>query len=140
MVERNLRRGLIGLLLGLGLLAGCVPRTGVQADADSASLPAVESLLDSAQIARASGRHDDAAADLERALRLQPENAYLWHELAAVRREQGEWTQAISLAQRSNGFAEKDLQKANWRLIAQCRRAMGDEAGALEAEERADGL
>lgn len=124
-------------MLALGL-AACVPKSGVETDSTDEPLPAVQSLLDSAQTARAENRLDDAAAELERALRLQPESGALWHELALVRRDQGDCNQAISLAQRSNSFAGADLQKANWLLIAECRRVLGDEDGALEAEKRAE--
>jgi tetratricopeptide (TPR) repeat protein len=118
-------------------LAACVPQRGVETNVDEEPLPAAQSLIDSAHRARAEGRLDDAAADLERALRLQPESAALWHELALLRRDQQQWEQAISTAQRSNGYAGAELQRQNWLLIAECRRALGDVEGALEAEQRA---
>ena len=39
---------------------------------------------------------------LERALRIEPRNPSLWHELAGVRLLEGHYEQADSLAQRSN--------------------------------------
>lgn len=138
MVQRNLRRQLIAVTVATIALGGCAPRTGVETDTSAEPLPAVQALVDSAHAALAADRYDDAAADLERALRLQPENALLWRELAQVRRDQRQYDQAISLALRSNSYADADLQKDNWLFIAACRRAMGDEEGALEAEARAD--
>jgi tetratricopeptide (TPR) repeat protein len=139
MVQRHLQRQLIAALLLLLALGGCVPPRGAETDpSQDESLPAVQSLLESAHAARAEGRLDDAAASLERALRLQPENAALWHELAQLRNDQGQWEQAISSAQRSNSYAGAALARENWLLIAQCRRALGDEEGALEAEQRAE--
>ena len=139
MVQRHLQGQLIAaLLLLLFALGGCVAPRGAETDPETdPELPAVQSLFESAQTARAAGRFDDAAATLERALRLQPENAVLWHELALVRRDQGEWHQAISSAQRSNVSAGSELQKQNWLLIAECHRALGDEEEARRAERRA---
>jgi tetratricopeptide (TPR) repeat protein len=139
MDQRYFRRALIAVVPCALALAqvGCATRGGVQTDATAESLPAVQSLVDSARAASAEGRFDDAAADLERALRLQPENAVLWRELALVRRDQGQWDQAVSLALRSNSFADEDLQRDNWGFRAECRRALGAAAGALEAAGRA---
>ena len=139
MAQRHLQGQLTaGLLLLLFSLVACVPPRDSESDPTSDEpLPAVQSLVESAQRARAEGRFDDAAASLERALRMQPENARLWHELALTRRDQEQWNQAISSAQRSNSYAGTELARENWLLIAQCRRALGDEAGAREAEQRA---
>ena len=103
--------------------------------------PAIVSLLDSAHADAAAGRLANAAASLERALRIQPRNPRLWQELARVRLQQGDYVQAENVAARSNAWAVGDstLRAENWRLIAQAREARGDSAGAkaaLEAAER----
>jgi Tfp pilus assembly protein PilF len=97
--------------------------------------------MDGARADVAAGRLANAAASLERALRIEPRNARLWQELARVRLKQGEYAQAESVAARSNSWAGSDnrLRAENWRLIAQAREARGDAAGAraaLEAAER----
>jgi cytochrome c-type biogenesis protein CcmH/NrfG len=64
-----------------------------------------------------------AAATLERALRIEPRNPRLWHELAKVRLRQGDGAQAANLAARSNSFAGSDsqLRAANQAIIEQAR-------------------
>lgn len=96
-------------------------------------------LLQSARADSAAGRLTNAAATLERALRIEPRNPRLWQELARVRFKQGEYAQAENVASRSNSFAGSDnaLRAENWRLIAQAREARGDSAGARTAEEMA---
>ena len=100
---------------------------------------AIAGLLNSARSDSAAGRLTNAAATLERALRIEPRNPRLWQELARVRLKQGEYAQAESVASRSNSFAGRDdgLRADNWRLIAQAREARGDSAGARAAEESA---
>jgi Tfp pilus assembly protein PilF len=73
------------------------------------------------------GRLANAAATLERALRIEPRNPRLWHELARVRLRQGEYAQAATLAARSNSWAGSDasLREANQRLIEEARIARG---------------
>src|SRR6266568_4783811 len=102
---------------------------------------AIASLLDGARADTAAGRLANAAASLERALRIEPRNPRLWHELAGVRLKQGDYAQAESTAARSNSWAGADnaLRAENWRLIAHAREARGDAEGAraaLEAAER----
>ena len=63
--------------------------------------PAVASLVNSARADVAAGRLTHAAAALERALRIEPRNPRLWHELARVRLMQGDYGQAESVAARS---------------------------------------
>ena len=102
---------------------------------------AVAGLMDSARADLAVGRLANAAASLERALRIEPRNPRLWHELARVRLKQGDYAQAEGVAARSNSWAGADnaLRAENWRLIAESRATRGDADGAraaLEAAER----
>jgi Flp pilus assembly protein TadD len=101
---------------------------------------AVASLYDGAHADVAAGRLANAAASLERALRIEPRNPRLWQELARVRLMQGEYAQAESVAARSNSWAGGDnrLRAENWRLIAQAREARGDAAGARAAQDAAE--
>jgi Tfp pilus assembly protein PilF len=102
--------------------------------------PAVAGLLDAARADAESGKLANAAASLERALRIEPRNPRLWRELARVRLKQGDYAQAESTARRSNSWAGSDgaLRAENWRLIAQTREARGDAEGARSALETAE--
>ncbi len=113
--------------------------------ADSVPLPSVSdnraviALVGRARLDAGAGQREAAGASLERALRIEPRNAWLWHELAQVRHGQGQYAQAISLARKSISFAgsDKRLQAFNWRVIGNARAAQGDPAGAEEALKRA---
>lgn len=96
---------------------------------------AIAGLMQSARDDSAAGRLANAAATLERALRIEPRNPRLWQELARVRLKQGEYAQVESTAARSNSWAGSDaaVRAENWRLIAQAREARGDAAGASAA-------
>ena len=100
---------------------------------------AVAGLMESARADAAAGRLSTAAASIERALRIEPRNPRLWQELARVRLQQEQFGQAESVAARSNSFAGSDnaLRAENWRLIAESRRARGDNEGAQAALEAA---
>ncbi len=102
-----------------------------------ASTPAVTALLGSAEKERLAGRTDRAAAAIERALDLEPQNALLWSRLAVIRLDQQNWQQAVVLAGRSNTFARnsRSLQLQNWRIIEQAKRGMGDNTGAAAARQ-----
>jgi tetratricopeptide (TPR) repeat protein len=133
------------------LLAGCAAvapssapspasAPATQPSAARTENPAVAGLLDAARADVASGRLPNAAASLERALRIEPRNPRLWAELARVRFKQGDYAQAESTARRSNSWAGSDnaLRADNWRLIAQAREARGDGEGARSALEQAE--
>ena len=84
---------------------------------------AIAGLMESARSDAAAGRLVQAAGTLERALRIEPRNPRLWHELARVRLRQGDAAQATQLAARSNSFAGSDsaLRAANQSIIEQSR-------------------
>jgi predicted Zn-dependent protease len=88
-----------------------------------------------------SGSYGDAAATLERAIRIQPRNPELWHVLAKVRLNQQQPGLAEDLAKKSNLLAKSnaELVRSNWDIIAQARRAKGDPEGASEAQQKAGG-
>jgi Flp pilus assembly protein TadD len=110
-----------------------------KAEAPTAS-PVVTALLREAESNRDSGRLDNAAASLERALRIQPRNPKLWSRLAEIRLQQGQPGLAEDLAKKSNLLAKGDAEliRGNWSVIAQARRRKGDAEGAADAEERAN--
>lgn len=103
---------------------------------------AIVALADRADEQARSGEFEAAAANLERALRIEPDSAPLWTRLANVRLEQGSYVLAEDLALRSNSLAPDDdfLRSVNWRLIAEARRQRGDAIGADEADKRAQAL
>ena len=111
-------------------------QAGVSSGAQSRKVsPAVIALLDTAQLDMDAGRPESAAATLERALRMEPKNSLLWHRLALIRRQQSEWQQVLSLAQKSNSLAadDRNLQLQNWRLIAHAYKELKDERAAQHA-------
>ena len=105
----------------------------------SSESPAVLALMQEADASTASGRLDNAAATLERAIRIQPRNAQLWHKLAVVRLQQHQPGLAEDLAKKSNILAKdnKSLVRKNWSIIADARRQKGDGPGASEADAKA---
>src|SRR5258706_7196494 len=144
----NLRLAVVALA---ALAAGCAsvskqPEPGpppllFPAAPTHAESPAMASLMESARADATAGRIGNAAASLERAVRIEPRNPRLWQQLARVRILQNDYVQAESCAARSNSWAGSDdaLRADNWRLIAQAREARGDSDGAkaaLEAAER----
>ena len=156
---RKMNRAVKYLVVLLVLLGGCAtpppepapPGTSVPAPAPDAAPPppvarseniAVAGLMETARADAAVGKLANAAASIERALRIEPRNPRLWQELARVRLKQGQFLQAEQVAARSNSWAGKDnaLRAENWRLIAEARDANGDADGARTARESADKL
>lgn len=132
----------VWIVVLLGLLAGCAILQPTPPVPPVSENLAVLALVDNARTDADAGRLPNAVAGLERALRLEPKNPRLWHEFARVRMQEGDYTQAESLAARSNSWASGDntLRAENWRLIAEARTARGDEAGAKAALQRAEQL
>jgi tetratricopeptide (TPR) repeat protein len=109
---------------------------------DFHTLPAVLSLYRQAQTARSSGHADQAKAELERALHIEPRNPWVWQALAGTELDLRDPEQAEQAANKSTSLARGNpfIEGGNWRLVASARQAQGDSAGALEAQARADGI
>jgi Tetratricopeptide repeat len=118
------------------------PPPRVSAPAPPPPSPAVVALLDTADKRASAGELDNAAAAVERALRLEPQNPLLWHRLAKLRLQQGQFAQAVSLAAKSNSLVRENrqLQASNWETIAQAQEKLGDVAAARAAREKARAL
>lgn len=118
--------------------AAVAPTNDSVALSRDAASPALNALLDEAEKAIADNRLDRAASALERAMRIEPRNASLWHDLGQIRLYQKRYDEAELLATKSNTLAggNSSLQQRNWQMIARVRRAQGDEIGAREAERQ----
>ncbi len=144
---RNVLGGFTGavctvIILGLAACAKPVPSPDEPLPLAVSDNAAVTTLVAQARAEFDAARYPSASAQLERALRIEPRNPWLWYELAQVRMQQGDYAQAEGLAARSNGYARdlRRLQQANWRLIAEARARAGDNAGAAAARAKAEAL
>ena len=98
-------------------------------------LAATTPLADQARRQLAGGDLDGAQTTAERAVRIDPNNADLWHLMGEIQLARKNYSQAEQLARKSNLLAKGDglLQARNWRLIAECLQAGNDAAGAANA-------
>lgn len=103
---------------------------------------AVVALLETAREQAAAGQDEQAAANLERALRIEPKNPWLWHRLGVLRLQQGQYQAAVDLANKSNSLAggNRRLMAGNWELLARAYKALGRDAEAEQARRRAQEL
>ena len=95
---------------------------------------AVELLLDSAARHVEQAEYDQAAGALERALRIEPADAEIWHLLGQVRLHQGEYAQAEAMAQKSNSFSanQMELRQRNQHLINVARELSGQRVSSTQ--------
>ena len=93
--------------------------------APSRSDSAVAAILLDVDDAIKRGQYNIAAAQLERALRIEPTNPHIWHALARVRFYQGRYGQAANLAAKSNSLArgDQELRTQNQQIIEMARRS-----------------
>lgn len=107
---------------------------------DTQSSSAVLALYKQFQQSRSTGKLDAAGDALQRALRLDPRNAFLWNAMASLHLQQQQPDQVEGEASKSNSLAGGNpyLEAANWRLIAAARQAQGNAAGALQAQAQAE--
>jgi len=103
---------------------------------------AVKSLVSQADAKYLAGDLTGAASLLERAVRVEPRHPLPWNRLARVRLAQSSFGLAEELAKKSNALAGGDraLQRDNWQMISEARRAQGNPEGARAAMDLANSL
>jgi len=96
---------------------------------------AAATLLASARQNVRTGQFSQAEMTLERALRVEPRNARLWHEMAQVKFEQKDYGQAVQFCIKSNSLAGKDydLIQQNWLLMEKAYLEQGEPEKARQA-------
>jgi tetratricopeptide (TPR) repeat protein len=135
-----------GLLLALILLLhGCAARQPPAREPVISKPPAQEktaagSLLASAHQSVQAGQFNRAESTLERALRVEPRNARLWHEMAQVKYGQKDYGQAVQFCLKANSLAGRDaaLIRQNWQLMARAYAKMGKMDKAEQARMKAE--
>ena len=103
---------------------------------------ATGALVTQAHAQSAGGDFGQAAATLERAQRIEPDNPLLWIELGRVRLAENNAPQADAMGRKALALAVGDpaAQAAAWHLIADSLKARGRNGEAAEAQRRADEL
>ncbi len=101
--------------------------------------PAVGQLIAEADAAASAGDYSLARAQIERGLKLSPDDPLLWHQLARVNFAAGDMAQARSMAERSTSLAARQpaLAAQNWALIGDIETRLGNTAAANDAFARA---
>jgi hypothetical protein len=109
---------------------------------ESGASPAVLSLFKQAEQARAAKKFDHAESALNRALRIDPRNAFVWQALANLHLAQHQYDYAENEAQKSTSLGRGNpyIEAGNLHILADVREAKGDAAGALQARTKADDL
>ncbi|HEX4387574.1 MAG TPA: tetratricopeptide repeat protein [Steroidobacteraceae bacterium] len=100
---------------------------------------ASSALVSQAHAQGASGDYGQAAATLERALRIEPDNPLLWSELGRVQLSENNPAQADAMGRKALalGTGDASAQASAWHLIADALKAQGKNAEAADAERRA---
>jgi predicted Zn-dependent protease len=104
--------------------------------------PATNALVAQAHTQAHGGNYAPAAATIERAMRIEPENPLLWIELGQIRMSEGNAAQGDGMGHKALALATGDpqAQASAWRLIAESLRARGRNQEAADADKRAGAL
>jgi Flp pilus assembly protein TadD len=104
--------------------------------------PATGALVQQAHTQAQAGAYAPAAATIERALRIEPENPLLWIELGQIRLSENNAAQADGLGHKALALATGDpqAQASAWRLIAESLRVRGRNQEAADADRKAGTL
>ena len=106
--------------------------------AEDLSGAAVTALMRQARAALDAGEPQQAASVLERALRIEQRNYFVWSMLGQAYLAQADFARADSVAAKSNALARGNAyaELSNWQTIAAAREGLGDAAGAAAARQR----
>jgi hypothetical protein len=104
--------------------------------------PATNALVQQAHTQAHAGAFAPAAATIERALRIEPENPLLWIELGQIRLSENNPAQADAMGHKALALATGDpqAQASSWRLIAESLRVRGRNQEAADADKKAGSL
>lgn len=93
-----------------------------------ASRQAVLDLLAQSKAAIEQSDYNDAEGLLKRALRIEPGNAWLWHNMAVLKFYQQDYQQAIQQALKSNNLGKNSpqLKRNNSKIIRQSYIELGE--------------
>ena len=89
-------------------VSGDSPREEANPETSSGSAEAVRELVASSRTSRASGDYSHALADIERAIRIEPRNPYLWLELGETHLSRDDPQQAAATARKAMSVAGAD--------------------------------
>lgn len=108
-----------------------------QIQPDNSTSPAVLALIKKARVNAINGELDKATSRLERAVRIEPANATVWHYMAKLFLQQENYKQAAGYAAKSTSLARKNKKLIidNWRIIAHARYRLGNIKGAKSAQD-----
>ena len=103
---------------------------------------AVLALIKKARADAMAGNLNKAMLRLERAVRIEPANATVWHYMAKLFLQQENYKQAAGYAAKSSSLARgnRSLVIDNWRIIAHARYRQGNIKAARKAQERINKL
>jgi len=155
MLNRVLKLGV--MVIGTVLIAACSTTVKLPADDTDSIIPAdeqirpdattsaaIKRLIENARQASKQGQMSRAESFLERAIRIEPKNPFLWHYLAKLHLYQGHYQRAEGLASKSTSLMQNSqrsrLHADNWRIIAHARQYQGDTVGAQRAQDEASSL
>lgn len=112
--------------------------SNVNAGKAAAGSAAVSSLLKKANGELGKGNLEGAAAYLQDAQRIDSKNPKILYDIANIRYHQGRYREAEATAARAvNLGGGAAMQKKSWTLIANSRKQLGDNQGAIQAANKA---
>lgn len=120
----------LALLILIAVSAGCaVPepeqnRYQVESVASSVAAGPVTELQNQALTALNEDSYQQAINYLQRAIKIQPRNAWSWHYLAQIYWRSGDSDRCLAMIERSHSYGDgdDDLEDANDQLKVQCQQ------------------